>query len=641
LDKGKIKKFAARRKNKRFNFFIPDIFILSVAGVILCMNDSGHRKKGKKITERLLAYLEITVLIFIFLLPVKFGGIAGLPETTMLYPDDLFSWLIITWPPAVFDFLSGILLFFTFVLLPAPPRFNQRQFIPLMLWFLLAVVSFIGVLNCGSMIFARYQITHFWGIAAFAFCVFRLIVNSPSLKYWFLGALAAGLLVSCLDGIYQLLWGFEETKKFVYEQELKSGVNFVKGNFESRLNQRRVFAGFSLCNSFAGYLILVAPPVLWFIWKYCSRIFHGLTVPFAVTSSMACLILTNFYFTGSRAAVLALAIALGSCLLLFSYEKRIKFATLAIALCILAVAGGMAIYSERGIASMIVRLDYFRVAVLMYLKHPLAGVGWGDFFHGYMNLKQIASDESPHTPHNFILAFASQVGTAGLLVSLAVLFYPAWIFFRKSVSIPFRYFPFSLDSMIYIGWSAWALHSLADINIQVAGSVAAGIVLLFCGTAGAKRENTSLQTKNIFNIIWYFAVISVIVSSLYSGYGLLRGEAEFYRLQNMCDYRLKTPEEFRAVTPDMVNRQLKRAHEAFPESPFIWACAADFMLMKRSPLTAEQYYRKAVKASPLRPSFYYRLYLIQSGLRKHREAESNFLKAKELFPLNPNYKRRF
>ena len=38
------------------------------------------------------------LLALTFLMPLKFGTLAVMPEATGLYPGDLFSWAIISWP---------------------------------------------------------------------------------------------------------------------------------------------------------------------------------------------------------------------------------------------------------------------------------------------------------------------------------------------------------------------------------------------------------------------------------------------------------------------------------------------------------------------------------------------------------------
>lgn len=50
------------------------------------------------------------LLALTFLMPLKFGTLAVMPEATGLYPGDLFSWAIISWPAHSFGLFSGGLL---------------------------------------------------------------------------------------------------------------------------------------------------------------------------------------------------------------------------------------------------------------------------------------------------------------------------------------------------------------------------------------------------------------------------------------------------------------------------------------------------------------------------------------------------
>ncbi|MEI6424940.1 MAG: hypothetical protein WCP55_22195, partial [Lentisphaerota bacterium] len=58
---------------------------------------------------RLAGILCVISAILIFLLPLKFGGIAGIPEIPF-FPDSVMTWLVFTWPPILFPLLSSILL---------------------------------------------------------------------------------------------------------------------------------------------------------------------------------------------------------------------------------------------------------------------------------------------------------------------------------------------------------------------------------------------------------------------------------------------------------------------------------------------------------------------------------------------------
>lgn len=65
------------------------------------------------------------LLALTFLMPLKFGTLAVMPEATGLYPGDLFSWAIISWPAHSFGLFSGGLLL---LLAPAAFRCGRELF---------------------------------------------------------------------------------------------------------------------------------------------------------------------------------------------------------------------------------------------------------------------------------------------------------------------------------------------------------------------------------------------------------------------------------------------------------------------------------------------------------------------------------
>jgi O-antigen ligase len=591
----------------------------------------------EKLKSKTLAYVEIFVFLTLILLPLKFGTLVGVPETTLLYPSSPMEFIIVSWPVPFFPIISGTLLVVTCIVLPFPPNF-QSSFRISAIWALLAICSLIGFIHATVFDYAAYEIVHLFAIAAFGLTIFRLVDNNPSLKIWYISGIVVGVFISAYFGIYQLLWGFEETKEFAYEQLKRAGISKFSGEFAIRLNERRVSANFSLCNSYAGYLLLTIPLSLWGMWKLGEKVKPGNVCRVIFAALTAALLFTLLYFTKSRAAFVALGGALMFFIMFLPFKPKFK------ALCLLGaivfiVAGGSVIYfMGRNLDSMYVRGDYYRVAVRAFLENPVFGIGWGEFFHAYMKWKTYLTTEAPHTPHNFVLAFASQVGISGLLMSCLALAYPVWACLKKVRSETFKYFPASADAAILLGWTAWALHSLSDINLQIPGAVSTALTLVIL-TGLHDRKETDSKSKKLYYGLWYaFAVISAL-AALYGGIWLVRGESEFYKLQLLCDPRSMTPKQFSEITVDDVHKQLAECVKRFPKSPFPWGTAADFMMMKNRPFLAEQYYKEASKRTPKRPSFYYRLYRLQVQMGKLDEAEKNFQKAKELFPNNPNHVR--
>lgn len=593
----------------------------------------------EKLKKKILAYVEIFVFFTLILLPLKFGTLVGVPETTLLYPLSPMEFIIISWPIPFFPIIAGSLLLLTSILLPFPPSCQSSSFRITAVWTGLALCSIIGIINATVFDYAVYQIIHMFGIAAFAITVFRLVDNNPSLKAWFISGIIIGVFISAYFGFYQLFWGFEETKKFAYDQLQRSGLDKLNPDFARRLNERRVSANFSLCNSFAAHLLLTIPLCLYGMWKLGER-FHPKKISKAIfTAITAILLFTLLYFTKSRASFVALMGAIWFFILFLPYKPGVKIFFLTIAVVFAVVCGaGLYIFGNRGIESFYARIDYYRVAIKMFLEHPVFGMGWGEFFHAYMKWKTLMTTEAPHTPHNFILAFASQTGVTGLLMSCLALAYPLWACLKKVRAESFKYIPISAEAAILLGWAAWTLHSLSDVNLQVSGSVSTALTMtIILGIYD--RKETAPAIKKIYYPLWYLFSITTILFALYGGIWIARGEYEFFKLQMLCDARSMTKKQFNEVTVDDVHKQLAECVKYFPKSPFPWGTAADFMLMKNRPFLAEQYYKEASKRTPLRPSFYYRLYWLQTHLKKYGEAEKNYQKAKELFPNNPNHVR--
>ena len=161
--------------------------------------------------------------------------------------------------------------------------------------------------------------------------------------------------------------------------------------------------------------------------------------------------------------------------------------------------------------------------------------------------------------------------------------------------------------------------------------------MLMIMTAGDAKQQTSHDFRKIRLASWYLLILPVLSVTLWQGGRLIKTERAFTALNNLCDFRFKTREEAASITPEQVNNALKKCIENSPRSPFPWATAADFMVPHGFTPQAEAYYKEAVKRSPERPSFYYRLYLIQFNQGKFREAETNLKKARELFPKNNKY----
>jgi hypothetical protein len=642
--------------------------------------------------ERALGVLGVIAVFLTFLLPLKFGMMTGVPEVATALPSTVLAVVLIFWPPILFSVLSSLLLIG--ILFAAPPLDENRDktlLIPLS-WILLFLSVLPGFINASTLDFPIIQTALFSGFAAFAMAIYRLISVRPDIKIWLINAIVLSTVITVFLGLNQYLYGFKETLDYIYAKELETGQK-VAPAMMSRLLQTRVFATFSICNSLAAHLILTIPVCIWGILnsKIITKsilILIGVTVifmamppatsrilffaiSFAVLFALSLiilkfsdknhrvisiltlipillLILFVFRHTYSRGAFLGLGCAFLFSAMLIPVKLKYK-----VAFCVLIALSSVFLITsdiaERSLASMTVRFDYYLSALKMFLQHPLCGTGWGDFFHEYTKIKTFHGDEAPHTPHNVILSFASQAGIAGLLASLLVLTAPFYIFFKKGKefclssseeegkeSSRVRW----LNISIITGWAAWTIHSLADFNIQVPGTVATGIILLLIMNSSTFKtseqidhaEKTDTYTGRRYLVLWYGCVPIIALITLLFSLHQLKFEIAVARFKKYANLSVTSSRNMDKVSDSQLEIMLNQAASMAQYSPIPWINAANYASLHRKWGAAEMYTLEALKRAPERATLYYKLSEAQFRLGKREEAEKNLHKAAELFP---------
>ncbi len=586
--------------------------------------------------QRIVSFL---ILFFVFLLPLKFGVLTGLPEVTSYFPEQAFAWLIISWPASLFPFLTGILLLLT--LTAFPPRFVSLRNPVLVvtgLWVMLFFAALPGIVNAGVWDFVITELIHLSGIAAFAVTIYLLVDYDIKYRDKILVAVFLGTALTVLLGLQQLFFGFDNTREFIEQRQTLYGID-VGGDMMARVMDNRVFASFASCNSLAGYLLLTGPTCLILFWNWCGRIdppkqSRALLVPLLAVS-----LIVVFLATKSRAAFLSLIVA-GWCIIsLLPVDRKLRLGAWSIGL-LTIILGGLYIYfAGRGFLSATARLDYYRVSVTMLLDSPVTGAGWGDFFHDYMKLKNIATKEAPHTPHNLFLAFGSQAGILGLLAALAAFLYPLWrgvSRLRKEMSLGKKNW-LSLDVGMLAGFLAFAIHSVLEVHLQVPALMATGAIIAIMLMLPSGDGDTLKRSNKRSKILVLVVAITLIAVSVGGGWHLFSSEIVFARLIELCDYRNKNPKDFMQISPEEVVSKLQTAVNARPYSPFPWITAGNFMFNRRYFVRAEDFYLRAIPLGPERAVPYHRLYIIQTLTGRPDEAAANLDKAREMFPLNPKY----
>jgi hypothetical protein len=579
------------------------------------------------------------VVIATVLLPLKFGSITGLPETTAYYPDSLFAWIVICWPAVSFPLIAGVLALISLAVFPVRWNFSRSLNITVVFWLLLACASLLGSIDASTYDFVLMQVVHIFGVATFGITIYLVIINRPDFKIYIIAGLFVGTILTAWFGVEQMIFGFEETRKFLEMQEAQYGVNF-SGDFKARVWDNRVFSTFAACNSLAGYMLLTMPVCFFFCWKICGNIEPIKVSRIIFISILAALLGVVFFATVSRAAYLSLVLAMVLFIMLFPVPRGIKIVFF-ISLPIIIITGALVImYAGRGFHSMMVRVDYIYSSFLMFLEHPFWGTGWGDFFHDYMRVKFTASKEAPHSSHNILMDFLSQTGFFGFIACIAAVFYPL-IQIRRKIRLNPALLYSSVESYLFLGISAFFIHSLMDVHLQIPGSMAAALAMMLVAICPNDEPISSYKkkSKNINVIVTIIIIITGIIS-ISGGYQLLLADYSFASFAEICSTKGKTKMDFAKIQPEQIKIELENCLRYRPYSPFPWATAGDYMLNSGYPSLAEEYYLEALKRSPMRSFLYHRLYLLQSVQGRDDDAKLNLEQAKKLFPNNLDYNQQ-
>ena len=681
------------------------------------MNDSNNTK--------MVDILAILATILTFLLPLKFGISNSTPEIAISLPNTAMRLLIFSWPPPLFSFFSSLLLIGVLILIPQENSNSQPQNrLIAFSWFALFLSVIPGIINASVVDFYLIQLIHFAGIATFAIAIYKLIDRVPKIKLWLINAIIASTVLVALMGLSQYISGFDATLKYANNKELKSGFK-IASNMKHRLSETRIFSTFSICNSLAAHLILTIPFIIWGMIKHTSTVktvittlscyallmvifsnidqvtlFLALTIlliVIAVTLTklsdenlklimplilipVTGILLFVLRFTNSRGGLIAFALSI-ILLVFISPLKRKKKIILAIILPLTIIPAIFSDIFARSLSSMTVRFDYYISALKIFAKQPILGTGWGDFFHDYTTIKTFPGSEAPHTPHNFILAFASQAGIIGLLASLNVIVLPFYYFFKPTSGFkcPSNGHTSSRSSkleakslnkvsknkskkdytnweniVIITGWFAWTSHSLLDFNIQISATVATAIVMLllmnfttknreqtnkkepiekqtneFPGPEGQSIKPTCGNKKT--TIIYYTATITLALFTLITSANRLYTSLEHSKLYNLCNF-VPTDKAQHPPSFESIKKQLEVTTKLMPYSPFPWMHAGKIAKRYQAFKESELYLKEAIKRSPERGSLYKNLSDTQQYLGKLDESNKNLKKAAKLFP---------
>ena len=594
---------------------------------------NGRRENGGWAAKWCAGYL----IGLTFLLPLKFGSLAVLPEATSFYPGDLFSWLIINWPAHSFGIFSGVALFAALVVFaPGMRPLRTSGGATALLWsFGLVLVSLIGWINAATIDYAVGETIHLAGIGAYVLAVRLWLRNRPEERRWFCAALAAGACWLIYSGLSQYFVGFAETREFV-EKQIAEGIP-ISHVMVAKINDDRVFATFVSCNVLAGYLLLLLPVTLYAVWRFAGhfepvRLSRILLCGLVFSGLVAVLLLTR-----SRAAFLAALLTAGA--FAMTLPKRRIYRCIPVIVLALAIVGG-AIYihrAGRGFGSMAERVDYLRSSVKMIAEKPLAGHGWGGFFYRHMELKTTGTDESAHDPHNLVMAFASQTGVIGGAVALAAVLLPLfWLgrrIFRRGGEETPEEGADGFARAVFWGECAFLLHAHMDVDLQIPASMAAAGAMLVAALPEASAQMAARGRRR-----WLLVAAGMLLAAVAAMGNILwlRAEMAYDRLITLARPQ-SAQDRLRPVSDAEVVKALREAVALRPGSPFPWEIAGDYFWSRRDGVMAEKCYREAARCTPDRASLYRRFFDLEMARGNRAAAAKHLRRMLELFPSNPKY----
>ncbi|MEI6056826.1 MAG: O-antigen ligase family protein [Lentisphaerota bacterium] len=593
---------------------------------IICLDKHYSQNIGDKL-------FNFILLLFIFILPIKFTVPAMLPNSGV-FPIYSSDWIVGLWSASFFPVISAILLILCIIRLMII-RISSSLYeltIPL-LWTILAGTSLLGFINASCMDFPILETSYIFGISAFSLLIFLRIFSNEELSIKIINTLVICSLLLSFYALYQYFFGFENTREYVAELIKNTSVSLPE-NMIQRLKDDQVFSTFAISNNFAGYLILVMPLAIFSIFYSPfngSKLFKNI-----FASLLSILLILTLILTGSRSAILSLIIAfLLICIFIFNIRKwlLLLLSLLSTALIVL-----LFFIFAKGIATIIVRFDYFNTALVLLKKHLLMGAGWGSFFHSYPFLKEYMTGEAPNDPHNFLLSLGSQSGIVTLILGVAIFLIPIFLAFKHLKSLPKKEMFQSLELPLLLGYTAWFIHSMTDTNFQIAGSLTIAIIFSALILKYSQKDQTS---KNRYAL---YLTLLMSLASIIAIFGLggnrIFGEYYLANLYSVCYNNPILNQNIDNHTADKsenFNNSFKNAVKYMPYSPFPLAAAAQYEERLNNLALAETYMKEALILSPERSSFYYDLSIILSKEGKRPDALYCLKIASELFPYQ--YKR--
>lgn len=415
--------------------------------------------------ERQFAVLGISILVFI--VPLK------CTQPVILFhlwhfPSGMLEWIYAAWPEMIFYVL--LLAVVAAALIQVSWRnLPRRVWLPPAIFLATQALATVFSVNPKLSIMV---LVYFVSLVAGFLLGAAVLRDSRDVGWLLLGWTLASLVVA-VNGIEQANGGLQQMREY-----LNAHPEFAHGNPEmwNKVSSNRIFSTFVTPNALGDYIavsvfillaagwmmyrndflqhwfpsvVLVILPLLYCLWKSVSKASYGVLVIAAVVAAW-------MLIRPRRRAVLAIA------------------GIFAVAVGAFALGFGKAAVEKAKVTGAS-RLDYWRAAVKIIRDQPVLGTGPGTFGRMYATYKR-PQDEDTKLVHNNYLQMWTDSGVGGFIAFAVWMPGTMWLWWRRwrHVAPEDRV----TETLLWCGCLAFALHSLVDFALYMAGNAWPVFVLL-------------------------------------------------------------------------------------------------------------------------------------------------------------------
>lgn len=565
-----------------------------------------------------LIYLGVVVT----LAPVKFGTILY-TGTAGSFPMTPMEWLFMSWPPALAPLFSGIALLATIAAFPLPPtrfsNFFRSPWLLPALWGTLVVGGIPGLLSTTEWNRGLLFLGNLLSAFALSAAVLIVVFNHPRVRTLFLTAILFGTSLAVADGWYEIKGGGLKATLEHAQQEAAARDATLDPAMRNRLTEGRASGTFFYPNSFAAHLVLTLPVCLAAIWIWGGRVHPPSLSRILFITTATGLAGTALVWSGSRAALVALG---GGLIFAAMFTKLPRKWRVSIAVTTIALVGAGLIAANQGrsLSSLEARFNYWSAAVDMAVKHPLTGVGLGEFFPEFARRLK-PGQELTRVPHNFWLLFAAECGFPGAVAASLFITLPALLSRGSDKQHPHGHEPRLLLFALRTGLMAWILHSLTDMNFHVPGTMITAAILpcLAIQSAAQQTGDKANNSTRTGLIIVRILLVAVGILSI-CGAWRLPGDLAMQRL-------IAATREEHVHTSELQDLAATAARR-LPSSPYPWLVLARAAEQNGQLDTAVKALREALARTPHRGAVWAHLAILEKQRGNSNAANTAVKKAK-------------